>query len=241
LSICCINVFTRTISLPPPLPRPPGEGVELRAEVRNVRGGVTPELTIDEENHKIHVKYPFQEKMNNTTKNHSEQLNMLRNQLATSYNQQFEDLKKKYEDLDLQRQKSSRENFDEKTAEYKHKMDELNRQIIELQQRSQEVKENAFNDARTTLQKELHDKEIGIRERDAQIRQYKESIEELKQQLSSTQPERRGETWEQDLLEDLRRAFPEDQFNRQTRGISEGDIIQRIRTPSGTLLKVPIV
>ena len=183
----------------------------------------------------------FQEKYNNATKNHSEQLDVLRNQLATSYNQQFEELKKKYEDLDLQRQKSSRVNFDGKTAEYKHKMDELSRQIVKLQQESQGVKGNAINDARIILQKELHSKEIEIHERDAQIRQYKESIEELKQRLSTTQPERRGEAGEQDLLEDLRRAFPEDQFNRQTRGISEGDIIQRIRKPSGILLKVPIV
>ena len=45
----------------------------------------------------------------------------------------------------------------------------------------------------------------------------------------------------ENLLEDLREAFPEDKFSRQTRGISEGDIIQRIRTHSGALLRVPIV
>lgn len=74
-----------------------------------------------------------------------------------------------------------------------------------------------------------------------QILNCKGTIEELKRQLSNTQPERKGEAGEQDLLEDLREAFPEDQFTRQTRGISEGDIIQHIRTPSGALLKIPIV
>lgn len=32
-----------------------------------------------------------------------------------------------------------------------------------------------------------------------------------------------------------------DLFLRQTRGISQGDIIHQIRTPSGTLIKTPIV
>lgn len=58
--------------------------------------------------------------------------------------------------------------------------------------------------------------------------------------MSKTQPELKGEVGEQKLLEDLREAFPEDQFSRQTRGIS-GDIIQHIRTASGALLKIPIV
>jgi hypothetical protein len=59
--------------------------------------------------------------------------------------------------------------------------------------------------------------------------------------MSKTQPELKGEVGEQKLLEDLREAFPEDQFSRQTRGISEGDIIQHIRTASGALLNIPIV
>jgi len=166
---------------------------------------------------------------------------MLRDQLASLYNQQLEDLKKNYEDLDLQRQKNSKEALDEKITAYKQQMSELNIQVVKLRQESQEIKENAFGEARAALQKELHTKDIEIRERDAQIHHCKVTIEELKQQMSSTQPERRGDAGEQDLLEDLRKAFPEDQFIRQTRGISEGDIVQRIRTPSGALLKTAIV
>jgi hypothetical protein len=117
----------------------------------------------------------------------------------------------------------------------------MNIQVVELQQELEEVKKNALSNARTSLQNELHSKDIEIRERDVQILNCKGTIEELKRQLSNTQPERKGEAGEQDLLEDLREAFPEDQFTRQTRGISEGDIIQHIRTPFGALLKVPIV
>lgn len=166
---------------------------------------------------------------------------MLRDQLAASYNQQFEDLKKNYKELDLQRQRNTKEVLDDKIAEYKQKMNELNTQVTKLQQESQEIKENALSDARVVLQKELHSKDIEIRERDEQILRCKGTIEELKEQMSKTQPELKGEVGEQQLLEDLRGAFPEDQFSRQTRGISEGDIIQHIRTASGALLKIPIV
>jgi hypothetical protein len=87
----------------------------------------------------------------------------------------------------------------------------------------------------------LHGKDIEIREKDEQIQRCKRTIEEMKEQMSPTQPELKGEVGEQKLLDDLKEAFPEDQFSRQTRGISEGDIIQHIRTVSGTLLKIPIV
>jgi hypothetical protein len=120
-------------------------------------------------------------------------------------------------------------------------MNQSNMRVEELQQELQEVKESALGDARVAVQNELHRKDIDIREKDAQILNCKGTIAELERQLTNTQPERKGEAGEQDLLEDLREAFPEDQFSRQTRGISEGDIIQRIRTPSGALLKVPIV
>jgi hypothetical protein len=183
----------------------------------------------------------FREKIDYINRNHDEQVQILRDQLVASYSQQMEDLKKGYEELDFQRQKRSKEALDDKVAAYKQQISELSAQVAKVQQESQEIKQNAFGEARAALQKDLHTKDIEIRERDAQILNCKGTIEDLKRQLSSTQPERKGEAGEQDLLEDLREAFPEDQFSRQTRGISEGDIIQRIRTPSGTLLKVPIV
>jgi chromosome segregation ATPase len=44
--------------------------------------------------------------------------------------------KKNYEELDLQRQRNSREALDDKIAEYKQKTSELNRQVTKLQQES---------------------------------------------------------------------------------------------------------
>ncbi len=62
----------------------------------------------------------------------------------------------------------------------------------------------------------------------------------LKKQVTQTQAELKGEAGELDLYAKLTEAFPEDQFRRQTRGTSTGDIIQRIRTKTG-IIDIPIV
>jgi hypothetical protein len=197
-------------------------GEEYREQIKKERSEFEEQIQNERKN--------FQEEINNANKNHSEQLKVLRDQLTASHKQQFEDLKKEYEDLDSQRQKNS-----------KQQLSELNAQNVKLRQESQEIKENAFSQAQAEFQKDLHTKDIELRERDIQIRSCKETIEKLKQQMSSTQPERKGDAGEQDLLEELREAFREDLFTRQTRGISEGDIVQHIRTSSGALLKTAIV
>jgi hypothetical protein len=183
----------------------------------------------------------LQEKIDDINKNHDEHLKVLRDQLTESYNQQIKDLKKIYDDLDLERQKNAKETLEDKMATYKQQISQSETKYAELQHELEEVKENAQNDAQAAVKNELHSKDIEIRQRDEQILNCNKTIDELKRQLSTTQPERKGEAGEQDLLEDLRKKFPEDQFTRQIRGNQQGDIIQRIRTSSGALLKVPIV
>ena len=75
-------------------------------------------------------------------------------------------LKKNYEELNLQRQRQSKEAVDDKIAEYRKKENELKRQVAELQHESQENKGNALRDARMAVQNELHSKDIEIREKD---------------------------------------------------------------------------
>jgi hypothetical protein len=183
----------------------------------------------------------LQEKIDNINKNHDEHLKVLRHQLTESYNQQIKDVKKIYEDLDLERQNNAKETLEEKMSTYKQQISQSETKVTELQHELEEVKENAQKDALAAVKNELHSKDIEIRQRDEQILNCNRTIDELKRQLTNTQPERKGEAGEQDLLEELRKAFPEDQFTRQTRGNRQGDIIQRIRTSSGALLKVPIV
>ena len=183
----------------------------------------------------------FQEKSENIKKNHDEQLNVIRTDMTALYNQQLEEIKRNYQELDLQRQKTNKEALENKLAEYERNMTQLNMEVKKLQQEKGEIKENALSDARRALQNDLHSKDIEIRERDEQLKRCQMTIDELKKQMSKTQPELKGEAGEQDLLDSLREKFPEDQFSRQTRGIREGDIIQHIRTQSGAVLKIPIV
>jgi hypothetical protein len=79
-----------------------------------------------------------------------------------------------------------------------------------------------------------------IRERDIQIQRFQHEIDELKKQLTQSQSELKGEAGELDLYFNLTQAFQEDFFTRQKRGTSMGDIVQKIRTASGTI-ETPIV
>ena len=80
-------------------------------------------------------------------------------------------------------------------------------------------------------------------QKEEQIKRFKEKVEVLEKQLTVTQPELKGEAGEIDLLNSLKEAFQEegDIFTRQTRGVSEGDIVHQIRTSSGAVLETTVV
>ena len=80
-------------------------------------------------------------------------------------------------------------------------------------------------------------------QKEEQIKRFKEKVEVLEKQLTVTQPELKGEAGEIALLNSLKEAFQEegDIFTRQTRGVSEGDIVHQIRTSSGAILETTIV
>ncbi len=129
----------------------------------------------------------LQEKIENINKNHAEQLNVIRTDLSSIYNKQLEDIKRKYEEIDLQRQKIDKEALENKIAEFEKTKSELNRQVMKLQQEQDEIRENALSDARRTVQHELHSKDIEISQKDIRISRYAKTIEDLR--LSKTQSE----------------------------------------------------
>lgn len=94
--------------------------------------------------------------------------------------------------------------------------------------------------ARESLGVELDSKNQQIREKDVQIRRAKDKIAELSKQLEQRQPELAGEAGEENLLQSLRRAFPDDTFRSQKRGESSSDLIQHIRE-GGIRPDTPIV
>jgi hypothetical protein len=112
---------------------------------------------------------------------------------------------------------------------------------------------------------EMHDLNCPICGKALTSDEYNHATQELKEQMSKTQPVLKREVGEQKLLEDLRETFPEDQLSRQTSGINEGalyieliqafpddffrrlkrgsygiDVIQRIRTTTG-IIDTPII
>lgn len=90
----------------------------------------------------------LQEKIYGINRNHDEHLKSLRDQLTESYNQQINDIKKTYGDLDLERQKNAKETLEDKITTYKQQISQSKTKEAELQQELEEVKENALNDAR---------------------------------------------------------------------------------------------
>lgn len=109
--------------------------------------------------------------------------------------------------------------------------------LIQIIQKDQaQIREQASEQAKAAARNE-------ILQREEQIRRFKDKVEMLEKQLTLTQSELKGEVGEKDLLNSLIEAFREegDVFTRQTRGISEGDIVHQVRTPSGSLLETTFV
>lgn len=112
--------------------------------------------------------------------------------------------------------------------------------IKALQHEKEEYKKKASEDAKTAAQQQLDKLQNEILLRDIQLVRFKDEVESLKKQVTQTQAELKGEAGELDLYTKLTEAFPEDQFRRQIRGTSTGDIKQRIRTKTG-IIDIPIV
>jgi hypothetical protein len=113
-------------------------------------------------------------------------------------------------------------------------------QIKELRRQVDDTEIEAKARADASARAEVDELRRGVSERDIQLRRLGKEIEDLKKQVSRTQPELKGEAGEENLLSILRNEFRQDLFTTQTRGTSGADIIQQIRTASGELLKITI-
>ena len=59
--------------------------------------------------------------------------------------------------------------------------------------------------------------------------------------MAQTQSELKGEVGELNLFDTLKNAFEQDFVERSQRGSAYGDVIQRIKMPSGVILENTIV
>ncbi len=70
-------------------------------------------------------------------------------------------------------------------------------------------------------------------EKDKQLDDMRQQIEELRRKGSAGSQQLAGEVLELDLLVILRQRFPGDQFERVNKGQSGADVVQRVKSPGG--------
>src|SRR5215207_1124690 len=175
----------------------------------------------------------LQDKIQELTNSHDTELKTITRELQISFQNQIENVKKTYDEVNIQQRKDFGELIDKQSSQYEEEIYKKDRQYQELKEDLEQFKADAINDARSKVQKEIDEKNI-------QIQRLGAKVESLSNDLSKTQSELSGEVGEISLLKKLENAFPEDTFRRQTRGNSSGDIIHYIKTDTGAFLD-PIV
>jgi hypothetical protein len=86
-------------------------------------------------------------------------------------------------------------------------------------------------EAATTAQRAAEAKvRAELREKDRALNKFKEQVEVQARQIEHLNSDERGELNEDQLLQELRCAFPDDQFDRRGRGRAGGDILHEVRT-----------
>lgn len=172
--------------------------------------------------------------------NRDSQLRSIKEELEKSYRVQLQSIQTNYNEslsqhsIQLQTLKNQlRSSFDE---QLKNK----DGTIKALEHEKREFQKKASDDAKSAVQQQVDKLQNEILQRDIQLLRFKDEVESLKKQVTQTQSELKGEAGELDLYAKLTEAFPEDQFRRQTRGKSGGDLIQTIRSKAG-IIDTPIV
>lgn len=169
-----------------------------------------------------------------------DQLKTLQQTMEGSYKNQLEELKRYYDQLNSDKDKRFKEIEDRLNEETRKQLEAKDKELEELRNSQNSFREQAEEDAKRNAEKELIELHDEIRQRDIQIQRFQSELDDLRKKTSQSQSELQGEVGELNLYAALSRAFEDDHFERQSRGTSEGDIIQHIRTPTG-LIDTPIV
>jgi hypothetical protein len=164
----------------------------------------------------------------------------LKKELQKLYGKQLTDLKKTFGEITRKNQKefiALKKTLDD---EHKKELLKKDKQLTEIRKGQSRLKKLAIEEAKTEAGAEIGRLKNDVTERDLQINRFKNEVDDLKKQLSQSQAELKGAAGEIDLYATLCQAFPDDYIRRQKRGTVSGDLVQRIRTPSRTLV-TPIV
>jgi len=111
----------------------------------------------------------------------------------------------------------------------------LEKQVSDLQSAQAQAKQLGFDEAKVVLEKQIHEKDVLLKGNDIRMERLQRDLEDANRKIIQSQSELQGEVGERDLKAILEEAFEDDRFSRQTRGKSEGDLVQKINTPKGFL------
>ncbi|MGY5148882.1 MAG: DUF2130 domain-containing protein [Candidatus Nitrosopumilus sp. bin_68KS] len=186
----------------------------------------------------LHAQH--EELLESQKKSHEAEISRLESDISDTYKKQLTFMEKNYESMTKQSQKQFADL--QKQLESGHKKDlvEKEKQIKLIKKEQDTFRKSVINATKAEFDLKsgyLHEE---LREREIQISRFKDEVDGLKKQLTQSQAELKGEAGELDLFVTLTDAFPQDNFRRQKRGISSGDLIQRIRSGS-SVLDTPIV
>lgn len=168
------------------------------------------------------------------------QLESIEQRLKQSYEVQFQTIQKNYNESMSGHSEQLRLLEKRLTSSFEEQLRKKDNTINILKHEKEEFKKKVAEDVKAVTQQQLEKLQNEILQRDIQLLRFQGEVESLKKQVSKTQAELKGEAGEMDLYTKLTEAFPEDQFRRQTRGKSTGDIVHRIRTKTG-IIDIPIV
>lgn len=171
---------------------------------------------------------------------YTEQNKTLRNEITGANNRQLSELKQSYETI-MKKQKEQMELSNKDTENSLRQIIEAQKknlnQSFELQKKSKEL---GLQEGKTMANKDIQELKNELMQKNIQLLRVNQDLEKLKNQTTHTQSELKGEAGEINLYSLLETEFKDDIFERQKRGMSSGDIVQRIRTNSG-ILETPIV
>jgi len=182
----------------------------------------------------------YEKQIKHLKEQHESEYSRIEQDVKNSYKKQLELMQQNYDEISNQ----SQDQFSvlKKQLETNHKKDlaEKEKQIKSFEQEQKKFKKSVIDSVEADFEIKSRHLTDEIRERDIQAMRFKDEVDSLKKQLTQSQSELKGEAGEMDLFMTLTDAFPQDHFRRQKRGISSGDLIQRIRTTT-SILDTPIV
>lgn len=165
----------------------------------------------------------------------TEQLELIKKELKESYDKQLLEVRKMHDDIQKQNEELYVKKKEQLENDYKKTEEDMEKQIKTLQDSLNQQKQFGYEEAKVTFTKELDEKEQEIKQKEIQIKRFQNDISELEKKLVQSQSELKGEVGELDLYATLTSAFHDDHFRRQKRGSTSGDLIQKIRTNTGTI------